>query len=108
MAIHVPNNVLQTTMDVVLRWGPDRIIPEPERIRQVHPNLSDGEVQEARNLAYAVLTEASQELAALLKEKQISRGDAVLQLQSNRPWLTEDQALQAINQGEYYFWRENG
>lgn len=101
-------DILSTTMDVVLQWGPDRGIPEPDRIRTVHPELSDDEVQQSRNIAYQVLIAAINEIAPSLKMNEISRDEAVGKLRSIWPWLSDEQALKAIGQGEYYHWRETG
>lgn len=95
-------------MDVVLQWGPDRAIPEADRMRRVHPDLTDEEIQGLRNLAYKVLSETTNVIAPSLKGKWITREEAIDKLQSEWVWLNRDQALQAINQGEYYHWRETG
>lgn len=95
-------------MDVVLQWGPERGVPEADRMRKVHTSLNDEEIQEARSVAYSVLNEAMNEIAFSLKNETISRDEAIVKLRSTWAWLTDEQARKAIGQGEYYHWRENG
>lgn len=92
-------------MDVILQWGPERMTPEPERLRsRVRENLSDQEVEQALSEARKVLSHA-ESIAPNLKQ---GGGSGNQSLQQKWPWLTSEQASQAISQGMYFHWRETG
>lgn len=91
-------------MDVVLTWGPERMVPEIDRLRKRQPALTDNELKQALSEAWKVLGEAEAHAPAVK-----SGGSGASQaLMRNRPWLTAEQASQAISQGLYYHWRETG
>ena len=94
-------------MDVVLQWGPERMTPEPERLRAlVKSPISDDEVTEALREAQKVLSHAEQ-VAPKLKQGLFAKsGDRTLR--DKWPWLSQEQAAQAINQGMYFHWRDTG
>ena len=97
--------VFRDAMDVVLQWGPERMVPEADRLRQKHPDLSEDEASHALAQAWKVMGEA-EGLAPDIKRGVESR--ATFKLQQGRPWLTDEQAGRAINQGLYSHWRETG
>jgi hypothetical protein len=99
------DSVLTDAMDVVLQWGPDRMVPEADRLRRKHPNLSDDEAGQALAQAWKVMGEAEAFAPGI---KRGSETNATSRLQAGRPWLTDDQASRAINQGLYSHWRETG
>ncbi len=94
-------------MDVVLLWGPERAIPEPDRLRVLVPRASDEDITDALRHAHKVLSEAIK-LAPATKSSQMSVRHAVKQLREERPWLTANQANQAISQAQYFHWRDTG
>lgn len=92
-------------MDVVLTWGPERSIPESDRLRGLYPGLTDAQIQAALAEAWKVMGEAE------IFAPEIKRGistNALERLRRDRPWLTEDQASRAISQGLYSHWRDTG
>ena len=97
------NRVLSDAMDVVLQWGPERMVPEDDRLRQKHPSLTDDEVRLALAEAWKVMTEAEALVPGI---KRGTREGSNLRLE--RPWLSEEQAGRAINQGLYSHWRDTG
>ena len=97
--------VLTDAMDVVLQWGPDRMVPEADRLRRKHPKLTDDEVREALAQAWKVMGEAEAFAPDIKRGKETN---ATSKLQAGRPWLTDDQAGRAINQGLYSHWRDTG
>jgi hypothetical protein len=97
--------VLNEAMDVVLQWGPERMVPETDRLRQKYPDLSEDEAGKALAQAWKVLGVA-ESLASDIKSGVET--DATSKLQEGRPWLTDEQASRAINQGLYSHWRETG
>lgn len=99
--------VMRAAMDVILQWGPERMKPEADRLRSlVKGQVSDDEVAEALREAQKVLSHAEQ-LAPNLKQGLFAKsGDRTLR--EKWPWLTKEQASQAINQGMYFHWRDTG
>lgn len=92
-------------MDVVLLWGPERIVPEIERLRALQPGLADADLRSALDEAHAVLAEA-EALAPGIKSGEIH--DAGKRLSERWPWLTDSQIASAIQQGLVFHWRDTG
>jgi hypothetical protein len=99
------DEILRDAMDVVLQWGPDRQVPEADRLRRKHSDLTDDEAGQALAQAWRVLGEAEL-LAPDIKAGTETNANS--RLRANRSWLTEDQAGRAVNQGLYSHWRETG
>jgi hypothetical protein len=102
----VSDEALRAATEIVLTWGPERGVPEPDRLRQKFPNLSDAEIQFALQEGHRVLSEATA-LAEGIKVGTIPKSGNQT-LRDSRPWLTESLAGSAINQGLYFHWRETG
>lgn len=91
-------------LEVVLQWGPERSVPELERLRISEPDATDDELTEALGLAQRVLSRA-EALAPRVKM------GSVLGTQIPReefPWITDDLAARAIQQGMFFHWRDTG
>ncbi len=99
------DRVIRTAMDVVLTWGPERMVSEEDRLLIQHPELSPEQVQEALAEAHRVMRE-SESLAPGIKRGLLNSGHK--ELRRRWPWLTKDQAERVINQGLYYHWRDTG
>lgn len=97
--------VLRDAMDAVLLWGPERMTPEIDRLREKHPGHSDSYLQAALLEAHRVLSEA-EELAAGIKTGEIR--DAHRRISEGRPWLSDEQVGRAVQQGLYFHWRDTG
>ena len=102
----VSDEVLRAATMVVLTWGPERSMPEPERLLQQFPDLSEDQVAIALNEGHRVLSEAT-DLAEGIKDGSIPKSGNQT-LRDSRPWLTESLAGSAITQGLYFHWRETG
>lgn len=100
---HMDSGVLVDALNVVLTWGPERAVPELERLRERQPLLSTEEAETALKQAWQVMRQA-EALAPGVK----TGGPGVQKLLAEFPWVTEDQAGRAIQQGLYYHWRETG
>lgn len=98
-------NLLTDAMDVVLQWGPERSIPDIERLRAKHADVSDDELRLALTQAERVLSEA-EGLAGGIKDGSVREAGKLLR--QDRPWLTDEQVGRAIQQGLYYHWRDTG
>lgn len=99
--------VMRAAMDVILQWGPERMTPEAKRLRSlVKSPLSDSEMTEALSEAQRVLSHAEQLAPSLKQGLSAKSGDRTLR--DKWPWLTKEQASQAINQGMYFHWRDTG
>lgn len=101
----VDNAVRTAAMDVVLTWGPERMRPEIDRLRDSFPGIDDGSAKRALAEASRVLREA-EDGAAVAKSSGVHQLENALR--KDRPWLTSDQAGRAVSQGMYYHWRETG
>jgi hypothetical protein len=97
--------ILMAAMDVVLTWGPERSIPEADRLRDHHPEITDSQVQAALAEAWRVMGQA-ESFAPDIKRGISTNAHEILR--RDRPWLTEDQASRAISQGLYSHWRDTG
>lgn len=95
-------DVRTAAMEVVLAWGPERAVPQRERLRSMHP-VCDEVLGEALDEAQRVLSQA-EEMAGDMRKNAIS--NPTDRLMEGRPWLTVDQADRAIQQGLYLYWRE--
>lgn len=99
------DDVISDAMDAVLLWGPERMTPEIDRLREQHADVVDADLQAALHEAHRVLSEA-EELAGGIKTGEIR--DAHRRLSEGRPWLSDEQVGRAIQQGLYFHWRDTG
>ncbi len=99
------DKIRSAAVDVVLTWGPERIRPEIDRLRDSFPDVDEATAKEVLADAWKVLSEA--EAGAGAAKSGNTRG-LEKALRKDRPWLTSDQVSRAVNQGMYYHWRETG
>ncbi|MCC7433142.1 MAG: hypothetical protein IT363_00545 [Methanoregulaceae archaeon] len=100
----MPPKLLRDALDVVLTWGPERMTPELDRLKEKQPKSSEEERQEALQTAYQVLSAAE----ALAPEIKGGATNATAQLREQFPWVSDDQLARAIQQGLYSHWRDTG
>ena len=96
--------LLRDALDVVLTWGPERMTPELNRLKEKQPQTSDEERQAALQAAYQVLSVAE----AIAPEVKSGETNATAQLQERFPWASDEQIARAIQQGLYAHWRDTG
>ena len=99
------NELLADALDVVLQWGPERAVPERDRLREKQPDVPDDELDMALHAAYSVLGQA-EALAPGMKQGRIH--DGTERLKSAFPWIDDESASRAIQQGLYFHWRDEG
>lgn len=87
-----------------MTWGPERAVPEVERLRERQPSLTPEEYEAALREAWRVMGKA-EALAPAVKDGRVM---GIQDLVAEFPWVTDDQAGRAIQQGLYYHWRETG
>lgn len=100
----MPPKLLRDALDVVLTWGPERMTPEVERLREKHPGTADEDLHEALQVAHQVMSHAER-LAPDVKSNSVN-GER--QLAEEYPWITRSQASRAIQQGMYFHWKDSG
>lgn len=100
----MPPQLLRDALDVVLTWGPERMTPELERLKEKQPRASEAEQQEALRTAYQVLSAAE----ALAPEIKRGETNATAQLRERFSWASDEQISRAIQQGLYSHWRDTG
>lgn len=96
--------LLRHALDVVLTWGPERMTPEVERLRQKQPSATEQELQDALQEAHRVISFAEQ-LAGGMKANQVN-GER--RLCDEFPWVKKSQVSHVITQAMYYHWRDTG
>jgi len=100
----MPPKLLCDALDVVLTWGPERMIPELERLREKQPDATEQELKEALEIGHQVLSYA-EKLAGGIKANQVNGERKLLE---KYPWVTKSQSSHVITQAMYYHWRETG
>lgn len=100
----MPPKLLRDALDVVLTWGPERMTPEVERLREKQPNTVDEELHEALQTAHQVMSHAER-LAPEVKSNSVNGERS---LREEYPWVTRSQASRAIQQGMYFHWKDSG
>lgn len=101
------DKIRSAAVDVVLTWGPERVRPEIDQLRDSLPDVDDAEGGEALKAAWKVLSEAEAQ-AGNVKSGRMSESQLCAMLRKDRSWLTSDQAGRTVSQAMYYHWRETG
>ena len=99
----VSDEVMREALDIVLTWGPERATPEIDRLLAKFPDLFIGDVRNVLARCHQVISDAT-DLAPAVKANTLSMAQAETKLCEERPWMTDDQASRAMNQGMYYDW----
>jgi hypothetical protein len=96
----------RSAMDVVLTWGPERLRPEIERLRERHPDADPMVAAAALEEGHRALADA-EALAPAIK----GAGPATTskeEIRHRHPWLTDELLDRAVQQGLYFHWRDTG
>jgi hypothetical protein len=99
--------LLDEALQIVTRFGPQRLRPKEERLLELHP----GVLPERIRLLFATcaaIEELAYNLAGQIDQKAVSRGDALKQLRERYPDLSDETARLTLWHGTYYWWRDNG
>lgn len=99
--------LLDDALQIVTRFGPQRLRPKEERLLELHPDVPP-ERMRALFKACADIEEMAYELAGQIDAKTISRDDALRRILALYPDLTNDTARLTLWHGTYYWWRDYG
>jgi hypothetical protein len=100
-------DLLNGALALSLQWGPERMRPYTERLREQYPTLSEEEARdlerqcgEAESLAWSEI-----ERAYL---KKITLEEAQERIAKAYPWIDASNHSMLQTQGQYYAWKDNG
>lgn len=99
--------LLDDALQIVTRFGPQRLRPREERLLELHPGTSD---QRMRTLFEECdkIESWAYELAGQIDAMEITRDQALHRILDRYPDLTIDTAKLTLWHGTYYWWRDNG
>lgn len=101
MPLHVTDELLNIVLELATEWGENFRKPIHERVRAIHPNLTDAEIDEltaiARKAESRIYSLCEDELAGV-----ISEGDITSAAIRDFPWLSPANAGRLKNIGMYY------
>lgn len=99
--------LLDEALQIVTRFGPQRLRPKEERLLELHPGTPEHRMR-------ALFDECSRieawayELAGQIDAKTLAREEALELILARYPDLTPDTAKLTLWHGTYYWWRDFG
>lgn len=98
---------LNEALDISLAWGPQRMVPLPERLKAKFPALSDADIAALERECGALLSMVCS-LADQIGDHGLAPSEAHARLHARFPTLDDKRAAYAMHQGYYSYWRDNG
>jgi hypothetical protein len=99
--------LLDDALQIVTRFGPQRLRPKEERLLELHPGVSKARMKLLFEIC-AKIEEWAYELGGRIDAGEISREQALQLVLERYPDLTTDTAKLTLWHGTYYWWRDNG
>jgi hypothetical protein len=99
--------LLDDALQIVTRFGPQRLRPKEERLLELHPGVPKKRMDVLFKTC-AEIEEWAYELGGQIDAGTISRDEALARILARFPDLTTDTAKLTLWHGTYYWWRDNG
>lgn len=99
--------LLNDALALSLQWGPERMRPYAERLREKYPALSEEAARDLQRQCGEAESLAWREIErAYLNE--ITMAEAQQRIASAYPWINVENHASLVTQGQYYAWKDNG
>jgi len=99
--------LLDAALQIVTRFGPQRLRPKEERLLEAHPGTAPARMRRLFEACSRIETQAYA-LAGRIDAHELSREAALARLLAEYPALTEETGKLTLWHGTYYWWRDNG
>lgn len=103
----MPSSLLDEAMQVVMQWGPERLMPREVRLSERRPELTDDAIQSLLATCDRIERRAY-ELAGAVESGALAHADALATLAAQYPDLGPETVDRALWQGTHYWHHDHG